>query len=357
MIKKSIAGFLSCMFCLCFLDSVKVESAVIEPEIVKTETWTTSYFIDNNIDTLYPYIQCEADIYNDGTIKLYMWNTHEWTGFNTYKHDITILGTEIYKPDSIPYAYYYENTDKYISFRLGNSILDNTIGDDGIVPNENNNEKVKKLFISSFNCIPNNYSCRQLLLSGYRKGYGILQAQTSKSKYEYVINATIGMYNVALPEIGWLEKQCVYEFIPNSEPIEDYQFRLFGHDITITPELLSGNIVAQPELTEQEKYIKQLEEENEKLKTENEHYKETLNTDKDLIIKNLESEKEMLEDTLYQYKLIDYNGNGKLDVDDSQMILMYYVNTLAGKYTGTIEDYAVYRNDKAYESMYNSGGN
>ena len=56
---------------------------VIEPEIVKTESWTTSYYIDDDMDTLYPYIQCEADIYNDGTIKLYMWNTHEWDGFAT----------------------------------------------------------------------------------------------------------------------------------------------------------------------------------------------------------------------------------------------------------------------------------
>ena len=147
----------------------------------------------------------------------------------------------------------------------------------------------------------------------------------------------------------------LYDFRPLKK-ISTEKFHLFGHDITITPELLSGNIVAQPELTEQEKYIKQLEEENAKLKTENEQYREIINTNKDEIIKNLESEKEMLEDTLYQYKLIDYNGNGKLDVDDSQMILMYYVNTLAGKYTGTIEDYALYRNDKAYESVHISGG-
>ena len=58
--------------------NLTANAKVIEPEIVKTETWTTSYYIDDNIETLYPYIACQADIYNDGTVKVYFWNTHEW---------------------------------------------------------------------------------------------------------------------------------------------------------------------------------------------------------------------------------------------------------------------------------------
>ena len=71
--------------------NLTANAKVIEPEIVKTETWTTSYYIDDDMETLYPYIDCQADIYNDGTIKVYFWNTHEWDGFATVSHNITIL--------------------------------------------------------------------------------------------------------------------------------------------------------------------------------------------------------------------------------------------------------------------------
>lgn len=73
--------------------NITANAKVIEPEIVKTETWTTSYYIDDNIETLYPYIDCQADIYNDGTVKVYFWNTHEWDGFDSFTHTATMLST------------------------------------------------------------------------------------------------------------------------------------------------------------------------------------------------------------------------------------------------------------------------
>ena len=73
--------------------NLTANAKVIEPEIVKTETWTTSYYIDDNIETLYPYIDCQADIYNDGTVKVYFWNTHEWDGFDSFTHTATMLST------------------------------------------------------------------------------------------------------------------------------------------------------------------------------------------------------------------------------------------------------------------------
>ena len=93
----------------------------------------------------------------------------------------------------------------------------------------------------------------------------------------------------------------------------DYElnFRLFGHDITITPELLSGNIIAEPELTEQEKYIKQLEEENARLKAS------ITNT-------NLFG---------------DINGDNLVDVADAQMILNYYVYTLVNSNAEPLEEW------------------
>ena len=73
--------------------NLTANAKVIEPEIVKTETWTTSYYIDDDMETLYPYIDCQADIYNDGTVKVYFWNTHEWDGFDSFTHTATMLST------------------------------------------------------------------------------------------------------------------------------------------------------------------------------------------------------------------------------------------------------------------------
>ena len=91
--KRTVTRFFSACFALMLgigCCSVPANAKVIEPEVVKTESWTTSYYIDDDMETLYPYIQCEADIYNDGTIKLYMWNTHEWDGFATVSHTISM---------------------------------------------------------------------------------------------------------------------------------------------------------------------------------------------------------------------------------------------------------------------------
>ena len=73
--------------------SFTANAKVIEPEVVHTETWTTSYYIDDDMETLYPYINCKADIYNDGSVNIYISNTHEWDGFATVSHNITLIGT------------------------------------------------------------------------------------------------------------------------------------------------------------------------------------------------------------------------------------------------------------------------
>lgn len=344
--KKIISTICASVFAFsCF--GFNVNAKVIEPEIVKTETWTTSYFIDDNMDTLYPYIQCEADIYNDGTIKLYMWNTHEWDGFATVSHKVTIANT---RPESIEddYAkmiYTFSKNEKYPE----NSSLSGKIipyksvmlGRELYPANEDVYKEIKEkrykehcgvkllkdnenpyLFID-FSYIDSNYS-------NYRSN-GVSQFYLSdNSKYYFSYHESWdNMYNDAnasyctmslyesyygtLPEMNFGIKKLAYEFRPKEDPTGTYNFRLYGHDITITPELLSGNIIAEPELTEQEKYIKQLEEENSKLKTE-----------------------------IESYKKLDFDGDGLLTNADAQMILIYYTNSLVGKTTGKVEDYGEY---------------
>lgn len=353
MIKNIIAGFMSFGLCLSFISSIRVESAVIEPEIIKTETWTTSYIVgDSEYTHEYPYVEVTAYIFNDGYVSVIGRNTHEWNGFRTYTQEVWMKQTVPYRTDSKEYLL---KTKEYCTVKEGAADLYRSyylLKGDYLTVIDMSYYPYNYSEVTYSNNRVANWNSGILRQSGavHNYKYAYTYEENSRYGYEgYVAYPTSNMYLCDL-EVGTVLFR--YDFCPSKQIRYEEKFYLFGHDITITPELLSGNIVAQPELTEQEKYIKQLEEENAKLKTENEQYREIINTNKDEIIKNLESEKEMLEDTLYQYKLIDYNGNGKLDVDDSQMILMYYVNTLAGKYTGTIEDYAVYRNDKAYESVH-----
>lgn len=269
--------------------SINTNAKVIEPEVVKTETWTTSYYIDDDIETLYPYIQCEADIYNDGTLELYMWNTHEWDGFTTIKHKITLC-------NSMPTSYTNYN-DHFINYNNGTKI--------SYFPNGYN-------FPNLYNYVRINnlsFSCKQVIheydknIEGYR------------DLYEYYADG------VALPtwETSSVKpKSAIYSFYPtlNVNFSKPQYFRLFGHDITITPELLSGNITPEPQITEQEKYIQKLEQENAELKN--------------------------------QLSSIDCDLDGLLTCSDAQMILNYYVDSLAGGASGKIEDYPEYLYSRYY---------
>lgn len=327
--KKIISTICASVFafsCIGFNTSAKV----IEPEIVKTETWTTSYFIDDDMDTLYPYIQCEADIYNDGTIKLYMWNTHEWDGFATVSHRIKVVQRfNPVKEDSLAYALKYSR--KYIN-DFSNEVLpisketydNNTSGfvsygsqtpfpvDNSILNSVDLNYYSKKYScerkVGNFDFM-SSYSSSESMNFYYQEFNGSWYSRR-EDLHEYYGNAALS--NLAFSD-SRPKNSCIFEMIPTEDPTGTYNFRLFGHDITITPELLSGNIVAEPELTEQEKYIKQLEEENLKLKTE-----------------------------IESYKKLDFDGDGLLTNADAQMILVYYTDSLVGKTTGKVEDYGKY---------------
>lgn len=327
MTKKFISIIISIIMCMCMISPVTGYAKVIEPEIVKTESWTTSYYIDDDMDTLYPYIQCEADIYNDGTIKLYMWNTHEWDGFATVSHTAKIINTTPFPQGSMLYAFYSGNSytqESTTCIPSNKSIYDkrNDLSGAKVVLADEDNPYLK-LDLSYY---PKEYSIYNTgSIYGWQTEseyfyYGSCQTQRDNDYYwykteHYYIWLT---YKAPLPNMCFYDnakpsKQNIscWEFKPKVDPTGTYNFRLFGHDITITPELLSGNIISEPELTEQEKYIKQLEEENARLKAS------ITNT-------NLFG---------------DINGDNLVDVADAQMILNYYVYTLANSSAEPLEEW------------------
>lgn len=330
--KRLIGIILSVIIVISYIVPISVEAKVIEPEIVKTESWTTSYYIDDDMDTLYPYIQCEADIYNDGTIKLYMWNTHEWDGFATVEHHVQLSCTTLSTPIStcdIPYSIRFEteipyDVNDFMSWKR---------------PNHNNGDMIRCISVDFPSCdisfFDNRYSCKRDYLSQHHGWIDVTNATKGASSFggtcseSYKFAVYDSNFDGGYPYTGYLYFDCIdtylpnlissdsrnkkpiYILTPNEDPTGVYNFRLYGHDITITPELLSGSIIAEPELTEQEKYIKQLEEENAKLKAS------ITNT-------NLFG---------------DINGDNLVDVADAQMILNYYVYTLANSNAESLEEW------------------
>lgn len=301
--KKIISTICASVFIFsCF--EFNVNAKVIEPEIVKTETWTTSYFIDNDMDTLYPYIQCEADIYNDGTIKLYMWNTHEWDGFATVYHKVTLVNTYLYSTNSPQFAAKFG----------GVALINNEQCD---CKSSQKMDSIDISYYDSLYSLSDDKTALYYICKSSPSFYEVSNV-TARDAYGSSWGFSVGLpqWSIPMSNIPYRnsrEKIGCSTLRPRVDPTGTYNFRLFGHDITITPELLSGNIIAEPELTEQEKYIKQLEEENSKLKTE-----------------------------IESYKKLDFNGDGLLTNADAQMILVYYTNSLVGKTTGKVEDYGEY---------------
>jgi len=329
--KKMIAFLISSIIAMVCI-SFNADAKVIEPEVVKTEKWTTSYYIDDDIDTLYPYIQCEADIYNDGTIKLYMWNTHEWDGFATVKNKITLQSTAA-RPLHDNELYYLK---EYGTYNRKNTFEDCTVIPISKATFEDMGSRyytdtppsdTQYLDYLDVSYYPDNYEPSRsdlgYLGGGVSVGDNFFEYSFSNDKYYTASrdnkrnanwsHATCGIARYTLTtalcnfKFSSVRSHVSVTFTPITTPTEKYNFRLFGHDITITPELLSGNVVSEPVLTEQEQYIKQLEEENKKLK-------EQLN----LLSRN---------------SCGDIDGDGDISVEDAQLLLQYYTESKVAQLT------------------------
>ena len=270
--KKLMGSLIAAVMAVGMVGGTSANAKVIEPEVVRTETWTTSYFIDDDVNTLYPYIQCEADIYNDGTIKVYAWNTHEWDGFATIEHTATFI-------EAMPTDY-----SRYVK------------------------AKSKKY---NLNFYPDAYTMN--------RDYSNWTSERDTFNY---IDIYIPCYRGYLPRMSFFESkptdwhnfQSNLTFKPTIEPTGTYDFKIYGHDITITPDLLQSTSMPEPPVNE-----------TDALKAENESLKAELNalkTSYDQLSAALASQK----NRAYG----DMNDDGYVDARDASLLLTLYARQSVG---------------------------
>lgn len=346
-IKKIIATMLTLTLipfsnCMCTFDT---DAATLEPEIIYTDGWETSYYLDDDTETTYPFIECRADIYNDGTLKIRFWNTHEWESFGTVKHDITIVGTQPYSTDSMEYTFKNGKT-----FHKSDTAFYTTTD-------------------KKWNDIDLNYYDSNYMMSTTS---GVWKMNKS-IEYKYNIYDTYTYYdyrgfcyaitqNKALCDLT--NAVTTITFTPKVEPTGTYNFHVFGHDIEINNDMLKySEPIKDVEYHTQSEIIDNLKSEIAELKEENNRLSTTIEDNNEMLTK-LEEEIEfkntkintlnsqviylqkLINDTKITTESLDVNSDGTIDAVDSSIILCIYAmnSTLPPGWTPitTYEEYLYY---------------
>lgn len=283
--KKFIGILMAFVIAFCNLSLLSVDAKVIEPKLIKTEKWTTYYWIDDNVDMKYPYVAVEADIYDDGKIELYWWNTHEWNGFTTITHQINFGQSDFYQLDTKEGEHgveYWETLIKdYTNFDIN---------------------------YYNINSYPKAYKC-----VNNHKDYTLEQGQ--------VWSRTIALPNFPYSEVRPKSNYCHTTFIPTVEPTGTYTFQIFGHEIVITPDILNMDGY---KIEEYHSDTAQYEAEIADLKIKNTTYVAQL--------AEYEATIDMYETLLTSVSLErgDVNNDGFINAVDASQILAYYAYTSTG---------------------------
>ena len=275
----------------CSISAASVFAEEKDQEIVYREYWTSLYYVDIMENPL-PYLACQADVYRDGTVKFYFWNTYEWDKVhNDNGYHYVEIGS------SIPYPEYEEGSKNYGSPENAFGPADELGFDLSYYPACYESERMLNtgLYLSS------PWGAYSIEKDGKKVSYFV---------YTYKYSGALSDYKADLKE------EIV--FTPKKEITDTCNFHLFGKDIEITPELLAGEYTEKHE----DPVLTQLIEENKKLRRENDELKETL-----------------IDTSILRY---DINADGVLDASDASMILTIYALNSTGADIKTTYDYYDY---------------
>lgn len=398
--KRLIGIILSLIVVISCTVPISVEAKIIEPEIVSSETWMCSYYVSapepiSDLTGDYPYLACKCDIYSDGTIEFYCWNTHEWNSF-VYDPDVIVcpLFEDIRKSTGMKDSCFTDVSKKLL---ISKDVL--KYDSDGVTISDNRYDRTSQIENIITNYIsPNDIDLttfepfidgtvsfvkevRDYEIKGswldvsvdlsYIDGYNVSKVKVndiyrtfdiddaesveiSKTPYyedyrrylhvdlDYVdshgslrtLNSDIDLFNYSLytcPEYtgklgnlpcGEDNYFIKYVLYPNKYPSESITVTIAGKTITVTPELLGNKYESVHTTSPETVYVKYLEGCVSSLEQE------------------LKSVTTYTETTDFTDNLFgDVNKDNLVDVADAQMILNYYVYTLANSNAEPLEEW------------------
>lgn len=345
--KKVFSLIVSLVLCILCYPAMIVESAVIEPKLVHTERWTTSYYLDDDKDTLYPYIQCVADIYSNGSVYLYLYNTQEWNSYASVKNDVTIRQSYPYRVDEGDYILAtkgkYTNEEGYTYtlknkpdidvsyYPVGYSYQEEQYGDVWCDGNVGQNEFDSYIISLDDITLQGRYGRYSAGINIPRWHGALCNLSFFANEPDYIERNLRYIDSVTDTRPSYKYK-CFCAFFTNDATVlqTKNKFRLFGHEFTVTPEMLSSETPTEPTIEnsigqELEKYKALYEEAESKLKE-----LEADNEYKDKIINTLCETITALESQVEHWKKNcgDCDDDGRISISDSIILNRYLAGTV-----------------------------
>lgn len=301
--KKLIGSLIATAMTIGMVSGTSVNAKILEPEIIYTDTWTSNYYIDGDFDTPYPYLDCNLRVYNNGTVEVDFWNTHEFDSFQEFTHNITVGSYPLINNgvDFNKYLYALDTKNWEVGSKVNNYVFNTfpkgyktqlqygVFRDYNSSGNGDNSLCLKGL---------DNPTYMEYSISSYKNGYStfpIISTNTPLGKFE-------------------VNKVTTFTFTPTTEPVGTYDFHMFGKDFSVSRENLAAELAiesspAKDTIAQLQTRISSLEQENRTLYEQLEIY--------------LPHEDNSIEG--------DIDGNGVLDARDASMLLTLYARQSVGE--------------------------
>lgn len=326
--KKIITFIFGSLICMNTVSPVPVHAEIHNPEVIQTEVWYAYCYVDNKTDELYPCIRCEANILDDGSLKLYLKNVMTWNTDNN-SHTLTLCNPTSVSTATRPYAFYMGNPyvyDDVYYVACSKDDFDKYLG-----KNPTGLPTVTNPYRDYDICFyPDSYEWSGISITDVRKDGTEWGTEWYRSYYMFMRKSS-AVWGTSY-SVGDIERHIyrgnlnhikegyicdVQTFTPKTTLTKDAVFRLYGKEITISAEFTSlrQNL---PD-TDKDAYIKELET----------RVAELENANTVLAQKNHELENRI--NLLTSGDKNDINGDCVVDIEDVQYLLMWYTETKVAK--------------------------
>ena len=285
------------------------------PEVVSVESWTYPYYIDGDTSKPYDELECSAEIYNDGSVRVYFRNLADLSKLapdDNEEHTVTIKG---YSPDIMAFAF----ANGFLTASTNSGMTDDEyipiskkMFEEGTARNWTEDDKNFTFWeafdADDFAFYPTNYrmicnSNNDFTLQPTRSYYyGTVDKKdcNEASLFQFEYKGTLD---------GLSKKSSVITFRPKEVSKEDSTLVIFGKNIEVFSEMLSEELFkpgydVSRKVDELTARCDELEAENATLKALN---------DADSILR------------------LDANNDGIVDSNDASILLtIYAINSTGG---------------------------